>query len=57
MLKRGFLDGTQGFIIAVSSSYSSFLKEAKLFEMGVLGSDKPSNLSSLFEKKDVSSKS
>jgi len=51
MLKLGFLDRTQGFIIAVSSSYSSFLKEAKLFELSVLGSDKPSNLSSLFEKK------
>ena len=51
VLKLGFLDGIQGFIIAISSSYSSFLKEAKLFELRVLGSDKPSNLSSLFEKK------
>ena len=51
ILKLGFLDKTQGFIIAVSSSYSSFLKEAKLFELSILGSDKPSNLSSLFEKK------
>ncbi|MBW2219121.1 MAG: glycosyltransferase family 2 protein [Deltaproteobacteria bacterium] len=52
--KYGFLDGIQGFIIAISSSYSSFLKEAKLFELSVLGSDKPSNLSSLFEKKNDS---
>jgi glycosyltransferase involved in cell wall biosynthesis len=51
LLKRGFLDGMQGFIIAVSSSYSSFLKEAKLYELGVLGSDKPSNLSALHTKK------
>lgn len=52
LLKRGFLDGTQGFIIAVSSAYSSFLKEAKQYELGVLGSDKPSNLSSMYSKKD-----
>jgi glycosyltransferase involved in cell wall biosynthesis len=51
MLKRGVLDGMQGFIVAVSSSFSSFLKEAKLYELDVLGSDKPSNLSSLYEKK------
>jgi glycosyltransferase involved in cell wall biosynthesis len=50
ILKFGFLDGTQGFIIAISSSYASFLKEAKQFEMDVLGSDKPSNLSQLYEK-------
>lgn len=49
--KLGFLDGMQGFIIALSSSYSSFLKEAKLYELSVLGSDKPSNLSSLYSKK------
>ncbi len=48
--KRGFLDGMQGFIIAVSSAYSSFLKEAKLYELDALGSDKPSNLSSLYAK-------
>jgi glycosyltransferase involved in cell wall biosynthesis len=50
-LKRSFLDGMQGFIIAVSSSFSSFLKEAKLYELRVLGSDKPSNLSSMYAKK------
>lgn len=50
VIKLGFLDRTQGFIIAVSSSYSSFLKEAKQFELDVLGSDKPSNLSNLFKK-------
>lgn len=51
ILKLGLFDGVQGFIIAISSSYSSFLKEAKLFELSVLDSDKPSNLSALFAKK------
>lgn len=50
-LKLGLLDGTQGFIIAVSSTYASFLREAKLYELSVLGSEKPSNLSSQYEKK------
>lgn len=50
LLKTGFLDGLQGFIIAVSSSYSSFLKEAKLYELDVLEAEKPSNLSALYEK-------
>ncbi|MGK5093292.1 glycosyltransferase family 2 protein [Deltaproteobacteria bacterium TL4] len=48
--KRGFLDGLQGLIIAISSAYSSFLKEAKLYEMQVLQSEKPSNLSQLYQK-------
>ncbi len=52
LLKAGFLDGMQGFIISVSSSYSSFLKEAKLYELDVLRSDKPSNLSALYKKKE-----
>jgi len=50
LLKLGFLDGTQGFIIAISSAYESFLKEAKQYEMDTLGSDKPSNLSRLYRK-------
>ncbi len=53
VVKRGFLDRTQGFVIAVSSAYSTFLKEAKLFEMDVLKSDKPSNLSDRFQKKSA----
>jgi glycosyltransferase involved in cell wall biosynthesis len=48
--KLGFLDGYQGYIIAVSSSYHNFLREAKLFELDVLASDKPSNLSDLYRK-------
>jgi glycosyltransferase involved in cell wall biosynthesis len=51
LLKRGFLDGMQGLIIAVSSSFSSFLKEAKMYELSVLGSETPSNLSSQYSKK------
>jgi glycosyltransferase involved in cell wall biosynthesis len=53
IVKAGFLDGLQGFIIAISSSYSSFLKEAKLFELDVLDNEKPSNLSALYQKKET----
>ncbi|PLX75715.1 MAG: glycosyl transferase [Desulfuromonas sp.] len=51
LAKRGFLDGIHGMIIAVSSAYSTFLKEAKLFELDRLGSGVPSNLPSRYEKK------
>ncbi|MBN1670254.1 MAG: glycosyltransferase family 2 protein [Kiritimatiellae bacterium] len=34
-VKRGFLDGFQGWVIAVSSAYSVFLKYAKLREIGL----------------------
>ncbi|MDX1960961.1 MAG: glycosyltransferase family 2 protein [Leptospiraceae bacterium] len=42
--KLGFLDGYAGFIIAVSSSFSTFLKFAKLYEIkeGII--QRPSNL-------------
>lgn len=33
ILKRGFLDGWPGFIIAVSAAYSAFLKWVKLWEL------------------------
>ncbi len=32
-MKRGFLDGAQGFIIAICSSYGVFIKYAKLLEL------------------------
>lgn len=38
LIKRGFLDGMPGFIIAVSAAYSVFLKFAKLWETERLGS-------------------
>ena len=37
ILKRGFLDGMPGFVISVLSSYYTFLKYAKLWEMGSSG--------------------
>ncbi|PJZ68187.1 glycosyl transferase [Leptospira perolatii] len=42
--KLGFLDGFPGFAIAVSSAYSTFLKEAKVYELGKGLIDKPSNV-------------
>ena len=49
--KLGFLDGTPGFINSVTALYSTFLNEAKQYELSVLGAEKPSNLSDLFVKK------
>ena len=37
ILKRGFLDGFPGFVIAVNSGYHSFLKQVKLAEMTMTG--------------------
>ena len=51
LLKRGFLDGIPGLIIAVSSAYSTFLKEAKLYELNRLEADLPSNLSTALYQK------
>lgn len=50
LLKLGLLDGMQGFIIAVCAAYYVFLREAKLFELSVLNSEKPSNLSESYSK-------
>jgi len=33
LLKRGFLDGVEGLIIALMESYMAFLKYAKLYEL------------------------
>lgn len=44
IFKAGFLDGVQGFIIAVSSAYSTFLKWAKLWEMYHTSIERPSNV-------------
>ncbi len=42
--KFGFLDGFPGFAIAISSAYSTFLKEAKVYELGKKLIERPSNL-------------
>jgi glycosyltransferase involved in cell wall biosynthesis len=44
ILKLGFLDGYAGFVIAVSSAYSAFLKFAKLYELNNKLIERPSNL-------------
>lgn len=44
LFKFGFLDGFPGFVIAISSAYSTFLKEAKVFELGRNIIERPSNL-------------
>lgn len=44
IFKLGFLDGYAGFVIAISSSYSTFLKFAKLYELNQGLIDRPSNL-------------
>ena len=49
--KLGLLDGMQGFILAVCAAYYVFLREAKLYELSRLGSDKPSNLSDMYRKR------
>lgn len=49
VVKRGFLDGLPGFIIAVGASYSIFLKYVKLWEIQKLGHRaKPKENSGLF---------
>ncbi|TGK33712.1 glycosyltransferase family 2 protein [Leptospira gomenensis] len=42
--KFGFLDGFPGWVIAVSSAYSTFLKDAKQFELEQKFVDRPSNV-------------
>lgn len=44
LFKFGFLDGFPGFVIAVSSAYSTFLKEAKGYELNQGMIERPSNL-------------
>jgi len=49
LLKRGFMDGVPGFVIAVSLSYYAFLREAKLIEMQFLEDKRQSNLPKYYE--------
>ncbi len=44
IFKLGFLDGFAGFTIAVASSFSTFLKNAKMYELQNKIIDRPSNL-------------
>lgn len=44
IFKLGFLDGYPGFVIAVSSAYSTFLKNAKMYELKKDIIKRPSNL-------------
>lgn len=44
IFKLGFLDGYAGFVIAVSSAFSTFLKFAKLHELNAKIIERPSNL-------------
>ncbi|MCB1176060.1 MAG: glycosyltransferase family 2 protein [Leptospiraceae bacterium] len=44
IFKLGFLDGYPGFVIAISSAYSTFLKFAKLYELKKNLIERPSNL-------------
>ena len=50
VIKKGFMDGIRGFIIAVSSTYATFLAEAKLYEMDRLKLERISNLPSTYKK-------
>ena len=51
-IKRGLLDGLPGFIIAVSSAYSTFATEAKHYELDCLGVERLSNLSPTYKKQN-----
>lgn len=42
--KRGFLDGYPGFVIAAASSFSTFLKFAKIYEYDKAIIERPSNI-------------
>ncbi|TGN08217.1 glycosyltransferase family 2 protein [Leptospira ilyithenensis] len=44
IMKRGYLDGIPGFYIALASSFSTFLKYAKVYELEKKFIEKPSNM-------------
>lgn len=44
VIKGGFLDGVPGFVVAVASSFSAFLKWAKLYELQKTDLERPSNV-------------
>lgn len=49
--KLGFLDGIPGLFIALSSSFSTFLKYAKLYELDLKVIERPSNIRKDYGKK------
>jgi glycosyltransferase involved in cell wall biosynthesis len=51
-IKLGFMDGFPGFVIAISSAYSTFLKHAKLYELSRKQIMRPSNLRESYGKKE-----
>lgn len=54
LFKRGFLDGVPGFVIAVASSFSTFLKYAKIYELEKKVIQRPSNLRADYGEKNDS---
>ncbi|TGN18486.1 glycosyltransferase family 2 protein [Leptospira idonii] len=44
LMKRGFLDGVPGLYIALASSFSTFLKYAKIYELDKKYIERPSNI-------------
>ena len=44
IFKRGFLDGYPGFVIAIASAFSTFLKFAKIYEYDKGIQERPSNI-------------
>jgi glycosyltransferase involved in cell wall biosynthesis len=44
VVKRGFLDGFPGFVVAVQNAHGAFLREAKLYELSRGLVQRPSNL-------------
>ncbi|TGM83051.1 glycosyltransferase family 2 protein [Leptospira levettii] len=51
LFKFGFLDGIPGLWIALASSFSTFLKYAKLYELDKLKLERPSNVRKDYGKK------
>jgi glycosyltransferase involved in cell wall biosynthesis len=54
LFKRGFLDGFPGFCIAVASSFSTFLKFAKIYELDRKFIARPSNVRLSYGEKETS---
>lgn len=53
LIKKGFLDGFPGFVIAASSAFSTFLKYAKIYEYQKKLIERPSNLRKDYGNKTI----